>query len=96
MPLVIRVPQRHQSQHRVFLAAQHSVAHKVVLQQVRAGLRKHFLLNHVYTVAPARGGKQGGWLPPNVEKDGPRNSSKFDENIGRGEGCVSISDVKKS
>ena len=35
------------------------------------------------SVAPARGGK-GGRLPPNVEKDGPRNSSKFDEKIGRG------------
>ena len=39
-------------------------------------------------VAPARGGA----VAPNVEKDGPRNSSKFDEKIGRG--CVSISDVK--
>ena len=37
-------------------------------------------------VAPARGarGGQGGRLPPNVEKDGPRNSSKFDEKIGGG------------
>ena len=26
----------------------------------------------------------GGRLPPNVEKDGPRNSSKFDEKIGGG------------
>ena len=32
------------------------------------------------SVAPAR-----GRLPPlNVEKDGPRNSSKFDEKIGGG------------
>ena len=42
-----------------------------------------------------KGGGQGGRLPPNVEKDGPRNSSKFDEKIGGG-GWVSISDVKKS
>ena len=28
-----------------------------------------------------KGGK-GGRLPPNVEKDGLRNSSKFDEKIG--------------
>ena len=27
-----------------------------------------------------------GRLPPNVEKDGPRNSSKFDEKIGGGVG----------
>ena len=33
-------------------------------------------------VAPTRG-QGGGPLPPNVEKDGPRNSSKFDEKIGR-------------
>ena len=33
-----------------------------------------------WTVAPARGAR--GRLPPNVEKDGPRNSSKFDEKIG--------------
>ena len=33
-----------------------------------------------------RQGRQGGSVapPPNVEKDGPRNSSKFDEKIGRG------------
>ena len=31
-----------------------------------------------------QGGGKGGRLPPNVEKDGPRNSSKFDEKIGRG------------
>ena len=35
-----------------------------------------------------------GRSPPNVERDGPRNSSKFDEKIGRG--CVSISDARKS
>ena len=36
-------------------------------------------------VAPASGARGArGWLPPNVEKDGPRNSSKFDEKIGRG------------
>ena len=40
-----------------------------------------------------KGGKGGG-CPPNVEKDGPRNSSKFDEKLGGG--CVSASDVKKS
>ena len=40
-----------------------------------------------------KGGK-GGSRPPNFEKDGPRNSSKFDEKLGRG--WVSISDVKKS
>ena len=39
-------------------------------------------------VPPARG---KGAVAPNVEKDGPRNSSKFDEKIG---GWVSISDVK--
>ena len=39
-------------------------------------------------VAPARGGK-GGRLPPNVEKDGSRNSSKFDEIIGGGGGYPS-------
>ena len=36
-------------------------------------------------VAPARGSKGeqggGGRLPPNVEKYGPHNSSKFDEKI---------------
>ena len=31
-------------------------------------------------VAPARGAK--GAVVPNVEKDDPRNSSKFDEKIG--------------
>ena len=36
------------------------------------------------TVAPARGGQEGAVAPPNVEKDGPRNSSKFDEKIGGG------------
>ena len=36
------------------------------------------------SAAPARGGK-GGRLPPNVEKDGSRDSSKFDEKIGRGD-----------
>ena len=45
-------------------------------------------------VAPARGQGGGGCLP-NVEKDVPRNSSKFDEKIGGG-GWVSILDVKKS
>ena len=30
-----------------------------------------------------QGGKRGA-VPPNVEKDGPRNSSKFDEKIGGG------------
>ena len=34
-------------------------------------------------MAPARGGKRGR-LPPIVEKDGPRNSSKFDEKIEGG------------
>ena len=29
---------------------------------------------------------QGGGCPPNVEKDGPRNSSKFDEKIEGGGG----------
>ena len=42
-----------------------------------------------------RQGGQGGGCPPNVEKDDPRNSSKFDEKIGGG-GLVSISYVKKS
>ena len=40
------------------------------------------------SVAPARGGQGGqggGGCPPNVEKDGPRNSPKFDEKIGRGD-----------
>ena len=32
-------------------------------------------------VAPGGGSKGGGCLP-NVEKDGPRNSSKFDEKKG--------------
>ena len=40
----------------------------------------------LHSVAPARGGKGarggGGCPPPNVEKDGLRNSSKFDEKIG--------------
>ena len=37
-----------------------------------------------------RQGGQGGRLPPpNVEKDGPRNSSKFDEKIGEGSGYPS-------
>ena len=31
-----------------------------------------------------RQGGQGGGCPPNVEKDDPRNSSKFDEKIGGG------------
>ena len=31
-------------------------------------------------------GKEGkGAVAPNVEKDGPRNSSKLDEKIGRGD-----------
>ena len=30
------------------------------------------------------GARGGGGCPLNVEKDGPRNSSKFDEKIGRG------------
>ena len=34
------------------------------------------------------GGGKGGRLPPNVEKDGPRNSSKFDEKIGGG--CIHL------
>ena len=33
-------------------------------------------------MAPVRGA--GGAVAPNVEKDGPRNSSKFDEKIERG------------
>ena len=34
-----------------------------------------------------QGGQEGGGrLPPNVEKDGPRNSSKFNEKIGGGGG----------
>ena len=36
-----------------------------------------------------RQGEQEGAVappPPNVEKDGPRNSSKFDEKIGMGAG----------
>ena len=33
----------------------------------------------LYPEAPARGGARGGGCPPNVEKDGPRNSSEFDE-----------------
>ena len=42
------------------------------------------------SVAPARGGGQEGAVaPPNVEKDGPRNSSKFDEKIGGGGGYPS-------
>ena len=32
------------------------------------------------------GARRGGCPPPNVEKDGPRNSSKFDEKIGMGVG----------
>ena len=48
-------------------------------------------------VALARG--QGGAVaPPNVEKDGPRNSSKFDEKIGGGVGihlrCEKIINTK--
>ena len=35
-------------------------------------------------MAPARGARGGAVAPPNVEKDGPRNSSKFDEKIGEG------------
>ena len=35
------------------------------------------------TVAPARGAG-GAVAPPNVEKGGPRNSSKFDEKNGKG------------
>ena len=31
-----------------------------------------------------QGGARGGGCPPNVEKDGPRNSSKFDEKIEGG------------
>ena len=43
-----------------------------------------------------QGGQRGTVAPPppHVEKDGPRNSSKFDEKIAGG--WVSISDVKKS
>ena len=33
-----------------------------------------------------QGGARRGGCPPNVEKDGPRNSSKFDEKIGMGVG----------
>ena len=52
--------------------------------------------NHWFIMnsSAGKGGGQGGQLPPNVEKDGPSNSSKFDEKIGRG--YLSISDVKKS
>ena len=45
-----------------------------------------------------RKGGQGGRLPPNVGKDGPRNSSKFDEKIGMGVGthlrCEKIINTK--
>ena len=48
-------------------------------------------------MAPARGAR-GGRLPPHVEKDGPRNSSKFDEKIGGGVGihlrCEQIINTK--
>ena len=48
--------------------------------------RKH--MNQQWRRQGGQGGKGGkgarGRLPPNVEKDGPRNSSKFDEKIGRG------------
>ena len=45
-----------------------------------------------------RQGGQGGGCPPNAEKDGPRNSSKFDEKIGEGVGihlgCEKIINTK--
>ena len=46
-----------------------------------------------------KGGKGGAVAPPpNVEKDGPRNSSKFDEKIGEGKGihlrCEKIINIK--
>ena len=48
-------------------------------------------------MAPARGARGDG-CPPNVEKDGPRNSSKFDEEIGEGVGihlsCEKIINIK--
>ena len=56
-------------------------------------LRKGGIEYQVVTSGAGKGGKGGG-CPPNVEKDGPRNSSEFDEKIGRE--CVSISEVKKS
>ena len=44
------------------------------------------------------GGKRGRLPPPNVEKDGPRNSSKFDEKIWGGVGihlrCEKIINTK--
>ena len=46
---------------------------------------------------PARGAR-GAVAPPNVEKDGLRNSSKFDEKIGEGVGihvrCEKIINTK--
>ena len=54
----------------------------------------YLLLTHLIHCGAGKGGKGGG-CPPNVEKDGSRNSSKFDEKI-KGGGWVSISDVKKS
>ena len=42
-----------------------------------------------------QGGARGGGCPPNVEKDGPRNSSEFDEKNWGG-GKLIFSDVKKS
>ena len=53
----------------------------------------YFVGDHCKNSGAGKGGKGGG-CPPNVEKDGLRNSSKFDEKLGGG--CVSISDVKKS
>ena len=51
------------------------------------------------TIASGAGkGGQGGRSPPNVEKVGPRNSSKFNEKIGEGVGihlsCEKIINVK--
>ena len=35
----------------------------------------------IVTSGAGKGARGGGCPPPNVEKDGPRNSSKFDEKI---------------
>ena len=41
---------------------------------------------HIYSGAGKGGARGGGCPPPNVGKDGPRNSSKFDEKIEGGGG----------
>ena len=64
-------------------------------------LLKYFVDTHhtlSTSVAPARGGQGRRLPPPNVEKDGPRNSSKFNEEIGMGVGihlrCEKIINTK--